>query len=252
MNKKSWGGFVLLLLLSVFLDVSSSFAAGTPAPADDNEYNFSWLDPDKKIYVLQNRRYRKAGNPHLYMMGGMSLGDTYRSVYQVQPRMAVWFNEDFGLEVFYSGRSNSPNNAYKALDQAITTGGVSKSPYIREVRSQFGVLFNWAPWYAKINVFNSILYFDWYFSLGAGTLGTDIGPKTKDDAASAASWSTENLFAVFVGTGHLFHINEHWMVRLDALGHFYSAPIYGGLPGAPLDKSIFSNFALNFGVGLKL
>ncbi|MBC7396925.1 MAG: outer membrane beta-barrel domain-containing protein [Bdellovibrionales bacterium] len=245
MNKKTWS-MLGLLLLSVFIDVSSSFAAS------DDDYNFSWLDPDKKIYVLQNRRYRKAGAPHLYMLGGLSLGDTYRNVYQVQPRLGFWFNEDYGFETFYSARFNSPNNAYKALDQAISTGGVTKSPYIREVKSQFGVLFNWAPWYAKINVFNSILYFDWYFSVGAGVLSTEVGPKTKDDPASAASWKSENLFALYLGTGHLFHLTEKVMIRWDVLGHFYSAGIYGGLPGAPLDKALFSNFALNLGVGLKL
>lgn len=245
MNKKIWA-LCGLLFWSVFMDVSSSFAAS------DDDYNFSWLDPDKKIYVLQNRRYRKAGSPHLYLLGGISLGDTYRNAYQLQPRLGFWFNEDYGLETFYSSRFNSANNAYKALDQAISSGGVTKSPYIREVNSQFGVLFNWAPWYAKINVFNSILYFDWYFSVGMGVLNTNVGPKTLDDPASAASWKPESLFAVFLGTGHLFHLNEKWMVRLDALGHFYSASIYGGLPGAPQDKALFSNFALSLGVGLKL
>lgn len=244
MNKKI-GSIFTLLLLSVLIDISSSYAA------DDSDYNFSWLDPEKKIYVLQNRRYKKQGT-QLYLLGGASLGDTYRTVYQVQPRFAVWFNEDFGLETFYSARFNSPNNAYKALDQAINTGGVTKSPYIREVKSQFGVLFNWAPWYSKINVFNSILYFDWYFSIGAGVLSTDIGPKVKSDPVVGSSWTSENLFAFYLGTGHLFHLNEHWKLRLDTLGHFYSAPIYGGLAGAPADKSIFSNFAINLGIGYKL
>ncbi len=245
MKIKIWSSLTLLLL-SVFLDISSSLAA------DDNDYNFSWLDPEKKIYVLQNRRYRKAGNPQLYVLGGISLGDTYRTVYQVQPRLGYWFNEDFGIEGFYSSRFHSVNNSYRALEQAIESGGVAKSPYIREVKSQLGVLFNWAPWYAKINVFNSIIYFDWYFSVGAGVLSTDIGPKTKEDAVSAPDWKSESLFAVYLGTGQLFHLSERWMVRLDALGHFYSASIYGGLPGAPTDKSIFSDFALNLGLGLKL
>ena len=241
MKKKIWSGLGLLLL-SVFVDVSSSFAA------EDNDYNFSWLDPDKKIYVLQNRRYRKAGAPHVYALGGLSLGDNYRTVIQVQPRFSFWFDEEKGMELFYSERFHSQNNLYKAL----LASTPSKDPYIREVKSQIGVLFNWAPWYAKINVFNSILYFDWYFSMGAGMMGTDIGPKTKDDAASAALWKTENLFAVFLGTGQLFHLNEKWTARLDFLGHFYSAGIYEGIPGAPTDKAIFSNFALNFGIGYKL
>jgi outer membrane beta-barrel protein len=241
MNKKIWYGLGLVLL-SVFVDVSSSFAA------EDSDYNFSWLDPDKKIYVLQNRRFRKSGMPHLFMMGGLSLGDTYRTVSQVQPRFSWWLDEDKGIELLYSARFHSQNNPYKALIQAQP----NKDPYIREVHSQLGLLFNWAPWYAKINVFNSILYFDWYFSMGAGMLGTEIGPKTKDDVASAAQWQSKDLFAVFLGTGHLFHINEKWTARLDFLGHFYAAKIYEGIAGAPEDQAIFSNFALNLGIGYKL
>ena len=151
------------------------------------------------------------------------MGDTYRTVYQVQPRLAYWFNEDFGIEAFYSDRFNKTNGAYNVLNQAINSDGVTKSPYIREVTSNVGILFNWAPWYAKINVFNSILYFDWYFSIGAGELYTQIGPKTIDDPTAGPSWKQENLFAVYLGTGQIFHLDEHWKVRLDFLGHFYSA-----------------------------
>ena len=244
MNKKAWS-VCALLLLSVFIDVSSSFAS------DDNDYNFSWLDPDKKIYVLQNRRYRKQGL-EVFAMGGRSLGDIYRTVYQVQPRVAYWFNEDFGIEGFYSDRFNSTNNNYANLAQAINANAVTQSPYIREVTSQLGLLFNWAPWYAKINVFNSVVYFDWYFSLGAGMLNTQVGPKTIDDPVVGSQWKTDNLFAVFLGTGQMFHLNEHWKLRLDLLGHFYSAPTSGGAPNGVSGSSIFSNFAINLGVGYQL
>lgn len=243
--KKKLGSVLTILLMSVFMDVSSSFAS------DENDYNFSWLDPEKKIYVLQNRRYRKEG-VDLSVLGGTALGEAYRTVYMVEPRLAYWVNEDFGFEAFYSDRFNTINNSYRALDQAISTGGVSKSPYIREVTSELGLLFNWAPWYAKINVFNSIIYFDWYFSAGAGILNSQIGPKTISDTASAPLWKQENLFAVYLGTGQLFHLSEHWNARLDFLGHFYNAAIYGGLPGAPADKSLFSAFDLNLGLGYKL
>jgi outer membrane beta-barrel protein len=242
MKMKTWSA-IGILVLSVFLYISSSYAASS---SSDDDYNFSWLDPDKKIYVLQNRRYRKTGNPDIFIMGGISLGDTYRNVYMVQPRFGVWFTEELGIEAFYADRFNSVNNAYKALSQAINTNGVTSSPYIREITSEFGILFNWAPWYAKINVFNSILYFDWYFSFGLGELGTQAGPETIQ--TQPASWTTENLFAVYAGTGQMFHLSEHWKVRLDFLGHFYSAPIYVNSG----DKAVFSNFDFSLGIGYKL
>jgi outer membrane beta-barrel protein len=244
MNKKTNLYFFTVLL-------AFSFCVNQPtahAVADD-DYNFSWLDPDKKIYVLQNRKFRKAGAAHISVLGGMGLGETYRKAFQYQPRLGYWFNEDFGLEAFYTGRINSENGAYGSLARALGSG---TSPYIREVNNQFGVLFNWAPWYAKINVFNTILYFDWYFSMGLGSMGTEVGPKTKADLPT--QWKTENLFAVYLGTGHLFHLSEQFMVRLDFLAHFYSAAIDGGstATGASNDKAIFSNTTLNLGIGLKL
>ena len=237
---------ILGLVLLSFQMVSASYAG------DEDDYNFSWLDPDKKIYVLQNRKYRKAGHVQLSVLGGTSLGETYRTVYQVQPRLGTWFNEDFGIEGFYSARFNSVNNAYRALAQAIGTNAVTQSPYIREIKSEIGVLLNWAPWYSKINVFNTILYFDWYFSLGAGSMQTDIGPKTKDDSVAGPSWKTENLVAFYAGTGQMFHVSEHFFGRLDVLGRFYSASVYGGLPGAPADTTIFSNFTFSLGIGVKI
>jgi outer membrane beta-barrel protein len=242
MQKKIWSG-IILLLVSSWIESAPAFGAA------DDDYNFSWLDPDKKIYVLQNRRYRKAGSPQFYAMGGFSLGDTYRSVIQAQPRMAWWLNEDMGFEVFYSYRNHKTNNVYEALNQSI--GGGASSPYIREVRSQFGVLYNWAPWYAKINVFNSVLYFDWYFSVGAGMIGTMIGQKT-EETDPTKGWRTQNLFAGYLGTGHLFHLSEHWKIRLDVLGHFYVANVFEGLSGVAPKQSVFSNFATQFGIGYQL
>lgn len=238
-----------LKALKIIFILPLLMAAGVPvARADDSDdYNFSWLDPEKKIYVLQNRKYRKADGPHLYLLGGIA-GESYRQVYQVQPRAAFWFNEDFGLEVFYSARFHSTNNVYRSLEQSTNAGALSSSPYIREIKSQLGILFNWAPWYAKINVFNSILYFDWLFSLGLGTMSTEVGPQEKSKVPT--QWQSENLFAVYLGTGHLFHVSEKLMVRLDVMSHFYNARITY-ITGQN-DTAIFSNITYGLGVGLRL
>ena len=234
-----WGSALALLFLSMLVDVSSVFAA------EDSEYNFSWLDPDKKIYVLQNRRFTKAGSIQASLLGGISLGDTYRSVVQVQPRIGYWLTEDSGIEAFYSARFHSPNNAYTALQNVISLNPGVLTPLIREVSSQFGILYTWAPWYAKINVFNTILHFDWYFSGGAGVLGCNVG--TGEKATALTPWTTENLFAVYLGTGQMFHLSDHWQARIDFLGHFYSAAPYSGA-----SKTLYSNFAFNLGVGYQL
>ncbi len=239
-----------LVLLGVLEVFSSAYAAS------DDDYNFSWLDPEKKIYVLQNRKYRKANALHLSLLGGPASGDPYRTIYNLQPRMGYWLSEEFGIEAFYEARFHQINNTYRGMIAA-ALGGAGETPLIREITSQFGVLMNWAPWYAKINVFNSVLYFDWYFSFGVGGMTSQIGPKTKDDPVVGYQWKNENLFAVYLGTGHLFHVSENVFVRLDALGHFYSAPVYGGIntsgsANQVSNSALYSTWTYNLGVGLKL
>lgn len=240
-----------MVVVSVMQSLPSAHAQSQPRAESrsdsDDEYNFSWLDPDKKVYVLQNRKYRKARKVAISLFGGAAFGETYRQVYAVQPRIGTWFNEDFGVEAFFSQRFHSVNNAYRSLNAAVGTG---TSPLIREIKSQFGILFNWAPWYAKINVFNTVLYFDWIFSLGLGSMQTEFGEKTK--AELPTTWREQNLFAVYAGTGQIFHLTEVVDIRLDVLGHFYSADVFGATAATPLSSSIFSGLTTSLGIGVKL
>jgi outer membrane beta-barrel protein len=243
---RGWGmrllvlGVVTLWLALIAVSWSrEANAAGKPAdrPADreDEEYNFSWLDPEKKIYVLQNRRYAKAQKFLLSVMGGPGFSNPYRNSYNLDPRLAYYLSEQFGFEVFYTATFNSENGVYQALVD--TNSPVL--PVVREIKSQLGALLHWSPWYAKINVFNKILYFDWYFSGGAGQVQTDsnYGPTRTSPSVS------EQFFSGFVGTGHQYHLSDRWTVRLDFTGAFYSAPTKQGG-----DKALFPNY--NFGIGL--
>jgi outer membrane beta-barrel protein len=225
---------------------SSSSVPTSAIQDNESEYNFSWLDPEKKVYVLQNRKFKKSRKVSLSLMGGAGFGDTYRQVYAVQPRIGTWFSEDFGVEAFFSSRFHSVNNSYRALVAA----AAGTTPLIREIKSQFGLLFNWAPWYAKINVFNTVLYFDWYFSLGAGSMQVDTGTQTRADNPNG--WVESNLFAVYAGTGQLFHLSQTFDFRLDFLGHFYSADVLGGAGAASSSSSIFSGLTASVGLGVRL
>ncbi|MBI3544151.1 MAG: hypothetical protein HY075_12845, partial [Deltaproteobacteria bacterium] len=121
---------------------------------EDDEYNFSWLDPDKKVYVLQNRKYRKAGRLAISLAGGLNLSNPYRTEYELVPRIDYWFSELFGIEVFYGSLSNHDNNTLTALKQASPTA----LPFVRENRTYYGAALTWTPWYSKLNFFNKILY----------------------------------------------------------------------------------------------
>ncbi|MGK5085672.1 outer membrane beta-barrel domain-containing protein [Bdellovibrionota bacterium FG-1] len=211
----------------------------------DDEYNFNWLDPEKKIYVLQNRRYRKAGSFVLSVMGGPGFSNAYRTTYNLDPRAAYYLTDAWGIEAFFTLTTNLENTTYLALRQA----SPNIFPPVREIRSQYGGLIHWVPWYAKINVFNKILYFDWYFSGGAGMIHTSVDQRT--NVAASPSYLNENLFAFYLGTGHQYHLGDHFLVRLDLTSAIYRAPIpiNNSLVG---DSAWYSNYNFGLGLGLKL
>ena len=235
---------ILVLLATLWLGVvaaSWSEAAEEGVNADD-EYNFSWLDPEKKIYVLQNRRFTKANKLLLSLGGGLAKTSPYRSSYAVDPRVAYYFTEQWGFEVMYQIFSNSPNNNYKALS------GTGVTPNVLEVKNQLAALLHWAPWYAKINVFNSILYFDWYFSAGVGTVSTTATAGEINSVRNTGTPGNKSYTGMFFGTGHQFHVSEHFVVRLDFTNVWFKAP-ERAISGA---NANYTNSTFTLGVGLRL
>ncbi len=221
---------VLFLIGFVFLQPTVSYC--------DEEYNFSWLDPDKKVYVLQNRRYRKAERLGVYISGGLNLSNPFRTEYSAVPRVAFWLSEQFGFEAFYGLVSTSANATLTAL----RTVSASALPFVRENRGYFGGVGTWTPWYSKLNFFNKILYFDWFVHAGLGQIQTAVDENTR--ATGSPNYRLENLTTLFLGTGQNFFLNQHFQVRLDLIGMFYRAR------GADnVTTRTFSDFDFTTGLG---
>lgn len=231
----------MILLACVWLAVvAASWAESAEVPHDD--YSFKWLDPDKKIYVLQNRKFVKAERPMVSVMVGPGISNSYRDTTGVGFRGAYFFSEDWGLEGQYTAGINSENQTYAALQ----ISSPNASPVVREMRSQLGLNVMWVPWYAKINVFNRILYFDWYFTGGAGQIRTALDTRAR--TTDAASYQEKSFAALYLGTGQLFHVSQLFTVRLDMTTAFYRTPSLG-TTGA---VNWYSNTLFGFGLGLKL
>jgi outer membrane beta-barrel protein len=207
-------GYIFFLTFFFTFIHSKNLSASTDT---DEEYNFSWLDPDKKIYVLQNRKYRKASKPAVFLSGGINLTNPYKTETLVLPRVSYWFLEQAGIEIFYAKSFSKDNDQLTALRNI----SASALPFVREHRSYYGAVFSWVPWYAKLNFFNKILYLDWAINLGLGSVETAFDQNNK--ANLPPNYKIENLTAVFFGTSQNYFLNKNFSVRLDLIGMTYKA-----------------------------
>jgi outer membrane beta-barrel protein len=193
--------------------------------AESSLYNFSWLDKDKEIYVLQNRKFRKDGQVYIGGNAGKTLSGAFINAYGVSARAGYFFREDWGIELVYGKGMGEENNTAKGIREQGTV------PYYRKVDSYLGGMLMWSPFYSKINAFNKIFYYDWLF--GAGV--TNI--TTKDNRArfinqNNSTLTSETSVGLIWTTGMRFYIDEHWSARLDFTGMNWRADRYGKPTGA--------------------
>jgi len=228
---------LLVLISALWLSVVAA-SWSEAAEEQENEYNFSWLDPDKKVSVLQNRKFRKANRPLVSLGFGFANTNAYRKSTVIDPRLAYYMSESWGIEVFYSMFSNKKNTTAEALE------ATSIRPDVIEVKNQVGALVHWVPWYAKINVFNTVLYFDWYFSGGLGSMNADMLPGSSTTGVA----TTKSLTAYYLGTGHTYHVTENFVVRLDFTNAWFKAPARA-VTGA---ETFFNSPTFTIGAGFRL
>lgn len=235
MDMKAW------MRLVTFLSVIISAVA---TASEKSVYDFSWLDKDKEIYVLQNRKYRKDGRLYLGLSGVKTLSGAFVDTMGAHARVGYFFNEDWGVEFLYGKYSSTENDAAKGVKEQGTV------PFYRKVDSVMGGLVWWSPFYAKINTFNEIFYFDWMFGLGVAQVET-LDNRNKLIATTNNGMTSESNTAALWSTALRFHINQTWSFRLDFTGlHYNAARKSGTTPGtADISKNrLFSNY--DFGMGI--
>jgi len=213
--------------------------ASAAIASEKSVYDFSWLDKDKEIYVLQNRKFRKDGKLYVGLGGVKTLSGAFIDQLGGTARVGYFFKEDWGIEGLYSKYSGDENDTAKGVRAQSTV------PFYRKFDTVMGGLLWWSPFYAKINTFNEIFYFDWMFGLGLGQVKTQDNrnkflpgaPDTlTNDTSTAGMWSTAMRF----------HINQAWSLRLDFTGIHYTAERHTDSDSGK--SQTFSNY--DFGVGL--
>lgn len=207
----------LLALLFSFL-----FSAQIIASEKDI-YEFSWLDPDKEVYVLQNRKYRKVDSLYVNVGGGITTTGAFVDATAIQGRLGYFFTENFGFEGIYSKNSGEENETAKGV-RAQNGGGTGTTPFRRIVENYWGVMGLWSPFYSKINTFNSIVYMDWIFGLGYGQLSEHNNKLRIQNGPTYEGVETNESHSGLVWTAAMkFYVSEDWSIRADLTGFSYSA-----------------------------
>lgn len=208
-----------IFLSIIALGFVSFIISPTPVEASRGDvYNFSWLDPDKEVYVLQNRKYRKDGRLHAYVGGGKTLSGAFVDAKTLQARVGYFFTEDWGVEFLYATTDGEENST----GQLVRDQGGAR-PFRRIIDDYMGGMVVWSPFYSKINTFNKILYFDWFLGLGYAKVEETNNKIEYRDNFGGAAPTTETHNALMWNLGVKFFVNHSWSIRVDLTSLHYRA-----------------------------
>ena len=230
---------VEMKMLYIFLLVFPLFYSEVSLGGEQDVYNFDWLDKDKKIYVLQNKVFRKKGrwSASIGILKGV-YGD-YQNTYGIEVSPSYFITEEFGVELVFRHYHNSENNAFELLK-----GINGVTPFIRKEKSLMGAIGLWSPFYGKINTFNKIFYFDWYFGLGLGKLVTESNHESFKTKGGSSIFLSEKQTTILGKTGVKFYLNNRFDFRVEFFQKAFFAPT--GL--SPSSLRLKSDLNLSFGV----
>lgn len=211
--------------------------------AEDDLYDFLWLDPDKKVYVLQNKVYKKEGKFYANIGFIKGLNDNFQDTTGVQFKMGYYLTEEWSIEALYHQYSNSDDDAFKSIQR------VNRSiPFVRKIEKKYGVLGVWSPFYGKINTFNKIIYFDWSFGLGLGQIASESNALTVQSSSTADIYNDEKNLAILGKTSFRIHATQNVHVGIEYHRDSYRAPgpTINDIPGTESWRTN-SEFVLSIG-----
>lgn len=198
---------LLLLILS-----TSNVQAG-----ENDLYDFLWLDPDKTVYVLQNKIYPK--DKSFYADFGFVTGitSTFQDTIGGQLKLGYFFSEEWAVEYNLIQYSNSDNSAHDNVEFVSET-----VPFVRRPISTNSLFLIYSPFYGKINTFNKIFYFDVSFGVGTGSFVAESNLKTANDITQN-KFSTETYTPIQLKATTKFHLNENLHLGIEFLSTNFEA-----------------------------
>ena len=231
------GSKIFLYLLLVFIMVGKESYSG-----ESSTYNFSWLDPDKEVYVLQNRKFRKKRSLFLNTGFGKSLSGAFVDSTQIQVRVGFFFKEEYGVGVLYSKNSGKSNETSESAK------GVYLVPFRRITQDYRGLMFLWAPFYSKSNFFNKVFYYDFIIGLGYGKLNEINNRPLVVKRDPSLHEVTGSQSGPLVDLELKFFITRHLSASLNADAMYYRAQN----SKEPSKKVWYNHWDLTLSIGLTL
>jgi outer membrane beta-barrel protein len=236
--------FVLIITLLIFnFQIKESFASTTDA------YDFSWLDPGKKIFVLQNRRFRKNNKIHLSVGSGFTTSGAFVDSFNLSGRGSYYFTEEFGVEILYSKNNGKENSTAESVRNP---GGSGSIPFRRIVDEYYGAYLSWSPFYSKINTFNQIIYLDILFNLGVVSMQESSNvQEISIGGAGNFEDTVESRTALSWDVGWKVYLSDYMDLRLDILALHYQANSALGVVSDTDDQNWYSHYDLSLSLGVR-
>jgi outer membrane beta-barrel protein len=192
-----------------YLIIFSCCFASILFAAEDSIYDFSWLDKDKEVYVLQNRKFRKSGQVYVGGTFGKSVSGAFIDSTEMNAIAGFFFKENWGLELSYTKADGTEN---KTSESVAAQGSV---PFYRKMDTATTAMLMWSPFYSKINTFNKIFYYDWMFGVGTASVAT-LDNRNEFPGGSAAKEKTkESQNGIAWMTAIRFYMSQSWSFRVD-------------------------------------
>lgn len=207
-----------------FLAMLVSFIAFFPIhklfAGTNDYYEFKWLDPDKKVFVLQDKLYENAKSFYFNFGYGTQALSDFQDTTMFHFNAGYYFAEEWGLELFYSSYSNKNNNSYDAVQNGATT----VLPFILKVRNSYGGLLIYSPFYAKLNTYNVISYIDWSFGLGMAHMNVaDNYVDFSNHSTTSDNYISSSKSAIAGKTQVRFFLGQYFQFNIDFFNYWMKA-----------------------------
>jgi outer membrane beta-barrel protein len=202
-----------MLKISLIAALLALFVSKNTHAGEKSLYDFLWLDPDKKVYVLQNKLYKKENTFYVDVGYLSNFTSKFQHTNGFNIKTGYYFHEEWGVELFYNQYKNSNNDDYNNVRNVN-----GADPFVRRFKDSMGALVVWSPFYGKINTFNKIFYFDWSFGAGMAKINADSNRKTVDDT------NLKSTYAAVWKTNFKFHLKENVHLGVEWMQHHYRAP----------------------------